>query len=178
MVEKFVKRLGTLTLSVIILVANTSFFGATYSKTAFYVVIDKSDYELRVYDAEGWLITYPVVFGNNDLKDKLVQGDRKTPEGNFTIINKRIHNKWCRYFGLDYPTKQSVEVFNTRKLTGIIPAEAKIGGDIGIHGTWPHEDYAIDQYQNWTLGCISLKNEHVTQLYNLLPVGTKVTIVP
>jgi len=159
-----------------IVVLNTSYYGAVYSKSSFYIVVDKSDYELNVYDAEGWLATFPIVFGNDDQGDKLYQGDRKTPEGTFTIINKRVHNKWCRYMGIDYPTAVDVEKFNRRKQVGQIPSYAKIGGDIGLHGTWPREDYAIDQYQNWTLGCISLKNEHVKQVYDLVPVGTRITI--
>jgi lipoprotein-anchoring transpeptidase ErfK/SrfK len=77
---------------------------------------------------------------------------------------------------LNYPTAADVEKFNQRKAQGLIPKSAKIGGDIGIHGTWPHEDYAIDKFQNWTLGCISLKNEHVEQLYSMISVGTKITI--
>ena len=43
-----------------------------------YLVVDKSDYELKVYDEEGWYATYPVVFGNKNLADKMMEGDRKT----------------------------------------------------------------------------------------------------
>jgi murein L,D-transpeptidase YafK len=157
-------------------IANTSFFTAIKSKSAYYIVIDKSDYELNVYDAEGWLVAYPVVFGNNDQGDKLIQGDRKTPEGTFTIANKRIHNKWCRYMGLDYPTAADINKFNQRKQQGLIPLNAKMGAGIGIHGTWPHEENAVDEYQNWTEGCISLKNEHVKQLFDMISIGTRVTI--
>jgi murein L,D-transpeptidase YafK len=160
----------------LLFVTNTSFFGSSYSKTAYYVVVDKSDYELKVYDGDGWLITYPVVFGNDDLGDKLVQGDRKTPEGTFTIVSKKMHSKWSRYLGIDYPIQESVDLFNRRKQSGQIPAHAKIGGDIGIHGTWPREGFAVDQYQNWTMGCISMKNEHVVQFYNMVPIGTRITI--
>lgn len=169
-------RIGSLLLLSIIYISNISFLGSAYSKTAYYVIIDKSDYELQVYDGDGWLVTYPVVFGNDDLSDKLVQGDRKTPEGTFTIVSKKPHNKWSRYMGIDYPTAESIALFNRRKQMGIIPAHAKIGGDIGIHGTWPREGYAVDQYQNWTLGCISMKNEHVAQFYKLVPIGTRITI--
>ena len=56
-----------------------------------------------------------------------------------------------------------------RKQQGIIPANAKIGGGVAIHGTWPHEDYAIDKYDNWTQGCISMKNEDVIELFNMIP---------
>ena len=34
------------------------------------IVVDKSNYELYVYDAKGWYATYPVVFGNRSLDDK------------------------------------------------------------------------------------------------------------
>ena len=34
------------------------------------IVVDKSNYELYVYDAKGWYATYPVVFGNRNLDDK------------------------------------------------------------------------------------------------------------
>lgn len=140
------------------------------------IVIDKSDYELYVYDDKGWYATYPVVFGNNSLDDKKMEGDNNTPEGNFRIVSKRIHNKWDRFMGLNYPTKESYERFNRRKSRGEIPASARIGGGIGIHGTWPREDYQIDRYRNWTEGCISMKNIDVEDLYRYTPVGTEVTI--
>ena len=77
---------------------------------------------------------------------------------------------------LDYPNKESYNKFNERKIEGIIPSAAKIGGGIGIHGTWPHEDFQIDRFRNWTDGCISMRNKDVEELYNIIPVGTKVMI--
>jgi len=141
-----------------------------------YIVIDKSDYELSVYDEKGWYATYPVVFGNNSLSDKKIQGDKNTPEGNFRIIAKRVHEKWCRFLTLDYPNQESIEKFKKRKEKGEIPANSSIGGGIGIHGTWPHEDFVVDRYKNWTLGCISMKNDHVKEIYAYATVGTRVTI--
>jgi murein L,D-transpeptidase YafK len=140
------------------------------------IMIDKSDYELTVYDEEGWYATYPVVFGNNSLDDKKMEGDKNTPEGSFKITTKRVHEKWCRFLALDYPTKESIDKFNRRKKNGEIPANAKIGGGIGIHGVWPHEDFVIDRYKNWTLGCISMKNDDVKDLYQYINAGTSVTI--
>jgi murein L,D-transpeptidase YafK len=143
---------------------------------AIYIIIDKSDYELSVYDSKGWYATYPVVFGNNSLEDKRMEGDKNTPEGTFKIVNKRVHEKWHRFLGIDYPTAESREKFNKRKKSGEIPANARIGGSIGIHGTWPHEDFVIDKYKNWTLGCISMKNDDVDEVYSYTTAGTKVTI--
>ena len=140
------------------------------------ILIDKSDYELSVYDDKGWYATYPVVFGNNTLSDKKMQGDRNTPEGTFRMIAKRVHNKWCRFMAIDYPNAESREKFNLRKQRGEIPANAQIGGSIGIHGTWPHEDFVVDRYKNWTEGCISMKNEDVKEIYTFTREGAKVTI--
>lgn len=141
-----------------------------------YIVIDKRKYELSVYDAKGWFATYPVVFGNNSLDDKKMEGDRKTPEGQFKINQKRPHEKWDRYMGLDYPTQESLTKFNVRKQRGEIPSWAKPGGGIGIHGTWPDDDYVVDHFRNWTNGCISLKRHDVEDLYSYIPVGTPVLI--
>jgi murein L,D-transpeptidase YafK len=141
------------------------------------LLVVKSSYELKVYDSSGeWLATYPVVFGNKDLGDKLMQGDRRTPEGDFHIISKKVHNKWSRFLLLDYPNAESMNRFNQRKAKGLIPKDAQVGGGIGIHGTWPNEDYAIDGYQNWTEGCISTKNKYIQELFDWIPVGTGITI--
>lgn len=140
------------------------------------IIIDKSDYELSVYDEKGWYATYPVVFGNNSLDDKQMEGDKKTPEGSFRINSKRVHEKWYRFLGIDYPTKESWDKFNDRKKKGEIPSNASIGGGVGIHGTWPKEDFIIDKYKNWTLGCISMKKDHLFELYGFTPIGTSVVI--
>jgi murein L,D-transpeptidase YafK len=164
--------LTTIVLLAVLFIANTSFF----VKPEYSILIDKSDYNLYVFEDDEWLITYPVVFGNKDQGDKLMEGDRKTPEGTFRIITKRVHEKWCRFLLIDYPTAESRARFNDRKNKGVIPASAKIGGAIGIHGTWPREDFAVDRFQNWTQGCISMKNSDVIQLYNMIANGTRVTI--
>lgn len=140
------------------------------------IVIDKSDYELHVYDAKGWYATYPVVFGNNPLADKKMEGDKLTPEGTYRIVAKRPHQKWSRFLSLDYPNAADLARFEERKRRGEIPRNASPGGGIGIHGTWPHDDFMIDRYKNWTNGCISLKNGDVQELYGYIPVGTPVVI--
>jgi lipoprotein-anchoring transpeptidase ErfK/SrfK len=129
-----------------------------------------------VYDSRDWIVQYPCTFGNTDLGDKMVEGDRKTPIGIYHILSKNFHQKWDRFMALDYPTKADYAKFNQRKAAGIIPQNAKIGGSIGIHGTWPHEEWAVENLQSWTQGCVSMKNEDVEELYNMVSVGTKVII--
>ena len=140
------------------------------------VVIDKSDYELHLYEDGEWLATYPVVFGSSSQDDKRMEGDRLTPEGSFQIVHRKHHAEWGRFLLLDYPNPESRLKFERLRRTGKIPATAKIGGGIGIHGTRPSEEYAVDKYINWTLGCVSLKHSEMLELYDLLPVGTPVEI--
>jgi murein L,D-transpeptidase YafK len=146
--------------------------------TQYYIIIDKSDFELKVYDEEGWYATYPVVFGSKDQGDKMRQGDKKTPNGIYKIILKKIHPKWGPELLLDYPGEEDKEKFKKRKVEGIIPKNAKIGDGIAIHATRPEEEWTIDNFYNWTDGCISVKYTEMKDLFSYISVGTKVTIQP
>src|SRR5690349_17194037 len=99
------KKLPGIVCCILLFIFFTSFHTRNFSRSSYYIVIDKSKYELSVIDGEGWLVTYPVVFGSNDLSDKMVAGDRKTPEGLYTLVGKRVDNRWDRFLALDYPTK-------------------------------------------------------------------------
>jgi len=147
-----------------------------YLQGEVYIVVIKSNYELQLYDKDGWYATYPAVFGSKSLDDKMIMGDRKTPEGTYHILAKRLHEKWNKIMDLDYPTASDVSKFNDRKAQGLIPRTAKIGDGIAIHGTWPNDDHAVDAYQMWTNGCVSLKNEDMDEVYKMVPIGTRVII--
>ncbi len=145
-------------------------------RNPYYIIVDKSEYELYVYDDEGWYATYPIVFGSKDLSDKMREGDKRTPDGSFKVVLKKIHNKWGPELLLDYPNATSVQKFNDRKAKGLIPKNAKIGEGIAIHATRPEEEWTIDTYYNWTDGCVSVKYTEMKDLYSYIPVGTPVTI--
>ncbi|MBC7937035.1 MAG: L,D-transpeptidase [Rhizobacter sp.] len=144
----------------------------------YYIIVDKSDYELKVYDDEGWYATYPIVFGSKDLSDKMREGDKRTPTGSFKIVLKKIHKKWGPELLLDYPNQESYRRFNERKAKGLIPKTAKIGDGIAIHATRPEEEWTVDNFYNWTDGCVSVKYSEMKDLFDYIPVGTLVTIQP
>ena len=145
-------------------------------QSGYHIVISKKNYELKVYDDEGWYATYPCVFGSNDLTDKLMEGDKKTPDGTYKVISKKNSGKWAYQLLLDYPTVENRKKFNDRKEKGLIPKSARIGGGIAIHATRPQEEWTVDYYQNWTDGCISLKYSEAKDLFSYIDVGTIVTI--
>ncbi len=142
----------------------------------YFIIVDKSEYELYVYDDEGWYATYPIVFGSKDLSDKMREGDKRTPDGNFKVILKKIHKKWGPELLLDYPNETSVKKFNERKAKGLVPKNAKIGNGIAIHATRPNEEWTVDTFYNWTDGCVSVKYTEMKDLFSYIPVGTPVTI--
>jgi len=148
------------------------------AKDDYYIVIEKSKYSMDVYDShtDELLVSYPVVFGNNDLGDKMCEGDKRTPEGTFYVTNKKPHKQWDKYLALSYPSEESYEKFNERKAQGLIADNAGIGGGIGLHGTWAADHVAVDRRDNWTSGCVSTKNCYIDELYSNIPVGTKVII--
>ena len=145
-------------------------------RNPYYIIVDKSEYELYVYDDEGWYATYPIVFGSKDLSDKMREGDKRTPDGEFKVILKKIHQKWGPELLLDYPNKTSVKKFNERKAKGLLPKTARIGDGIAIHATRPQEEWTVDNFYNWTDGCVSVKYTEMKDLYSYIPVGTLVTI--
>ncbi|QLG46891.1 L,D-transpeptidase family protein [Costertonia aggregata] len=138
--------------------------------------IDKSDYRLYAMADTVIVKTYPVVFGTNPVDDKLMQGDRSTPEGGFSVRAFYPHTTWSKFIWIDYPTTESWEKHNKAKAENKIPKDAKIGGEIGIHGVPKGHSNLIKQKQNWTWGCISLTNKDVNDLYTVVYRGMPITI--
>jgi lipoprotein-anchoring transpeptidase ErfK/SrfK len=59
---------------------------------------------------------------------------------------------------------------------GLIPRSARIGGGIALHGTWPNDNIVVDDYTNWTQGCVSLRNSDLDEIFEFIQPGTKVVI--
>jgi murein L,D-transpeptidase YafK len=148
------------------------------SQSSYYIIVSKKNYELNVYDEEGWYATYPIVFGSKDLGDKMREGDRRTPTGSFKVLMKKTNKKWGIELLLDYPNEESWRRFKERKAKGLIPKNARIGDGIAIHSTRKEEEWTVDNFYNWTDGCISVKYSEMGDLYSYIPAGTPVTIQP
>ena len=140
------------------------------------IIIDKSDYQLQVFTQDTLVKTYPVVFGGNAEDDKLREGDSCTPEGVFYINSKYPHQSWSKFIWINYPTADSWKKHKKAKKDNVIPQDATIGGEIGIHGVPEGADNIIADKFNWTLGCISLTNKDVNEIYPFIDKETKITI--
>lgn len=148
----------------------------TMNKSLVTLEVDKGHYRLNVYYRKREIRSYKAVFGPHPLNDKVMEGDRCTPEGCFTIKNKNPASRYDKFMLLSYPNDSAIARFNRMKAKGILPASARIGGDVGIHGIWPGGDDMIEMGVGWTDGCVALKNKDIEELYSMVGVGTKVYI--
>lgn len=140
------------------------------------IFIDKSAYTLSIFAADTLVKEYPVVFGGNPIGDKHKEGDKRTPEGVFGMRDKYPHRNWSKFIWIDYPNADSWRKFNQRKTDGIIKDGETIGGEVGIHGVPDGMDHMIDDKRNWTLGCISMKNKDLNEIYPYITKRTQITI--
>jgi lipoprotein-anchoring transpeptidase ErfK/SrfK len=143
-----------------------------------WILIHKTERTLSLYQGAQLLKRYPIVLGKDPHWAKLYQGDHRTPEGEYHIVNKYFHPFWSRFMLLDYPTPVNQEIYAWSRARGLLPERDRdvpgIGGAIGIHGT---EDESLNRRGiNWTEGCMSLFNRDVEELYDLVPLGTRVVI--
>lgn len=148
----------------------------TVRKDSLSIHISKSSYMLLVRYRGKTIRSYKAVFGPNPKMNKLMEGDRNTPEGEFKIVSKNPASKYDRFMGINYPNDSTVARFNRMKAAGQIPASARMGGDVGIHGIWQGGDDLIKLGVGWTDGCIALTNKDIEELFTMVSVGTRVVI--
>ncbi|MFN0119503.1 MAG: murein L,D-transpeptidase family protein [Blastocatellia bacterium] len=153
------------------------------------ILVKKAARQLLLYrrmgGAETLLKTYPVALGPSPLGTRKQQGDGATPEGDYYITHRNPRSNYHLSLGISYPgipdadaglragliTKQQHQA-----ITSAIHAQTKppqntaLGGDIFIHGGGVGRD--------WTLGCVALENDFIRELFETIPLKTKVRIEP
>ena len=133
-----------------------------------HIVIDKQNFTLTYYDADGTPVkVYRIACGRN-LGNKTRRGDHKTPEGTFKI-NQLLNAKGIPHDFNDGkgPVK---DAYGPWFLRLDVPGYR----DIGIHGTHLPESIG----SRVTEGCIRLTNEDITDLKSRVWLGMSVTILP
>jgi lipoprotein-anchoring transpeptidase ErfK/SrfK len=146
------------------------------------VMIYKSRHRLVVYYKGRLFKTYNAVFGRSlEPGPKEWDGDRRTPEGVYTIIQKYRSKHYDWFLRLNYPNLLDRERYQTLRADDEVPEDDDgdiegAGNFVGIHGT--NVPLLNKEDVNWTTGCISVDNSSIEDLYRLLPVGTVVIINP
>jgi murein L,D-transpeptidase YafK len=136
------------------------------------IVILKSAHQMTLLSNGKVLKTYKVALGSRPEGPKQVEGDHKTPEGNYVIDAKNAHSQFHLSLHISYPSAADQQ---RARAMGSRP-----GGAIMIHGLAPPFAHlgALHRQVDWTDGCIAVTNEEIEEIWKLVPVGTKVEIRP
>jgi murein L,D-transpeptidase YafK len=176
-VKKVRKKNGTVVTSISLgPVIDRPFNPDTIDKDHVVLQVYKKYDRMYIYYKGKFLTAFHCVFGKNKMGQKYREGDKKTPEGWFSITDVRKHGKWAYFMGIDYPNATSRENHAMAKSKGWIPSSARIGGSVGIHGVWKGGDMAVKNKFHWTDGCVSLNNKNVGLLSRIVKPGTRIWI--
>ncbi len=155
----------------------------------FRLVIRKREGQLLLYHSidgrEEIDRTLRIALGGQPTGTKTRQGDGATPEGEYYITHRNGASRYHLSLGLSYPnqsdaarglargmiTRREYEsISRAIKQLGKPPQTTALGGDLFIHGGGISSD--------WTAGCIALEDQDIEHLFALLPLKTRVTILP
>lgn len=136
------------------------------------VLVEKSANKMYLLDGRNVIRTYDISLGQNPIGHKIKEGDMRTPEGEYLLIYKNNKSKFYRSITVSYPDEEDIARAMRR---GVNP-----GGDIVIHG-FPNELGNVTgpfEPQNWTEGCIAVRNHEMDEMFNLIPLNTPIEIRP
>lgn len=149
------------------------------------IVVKKAERRLLLYDGNKLVRKYRIGLGLSPVGDKVRQGDRRTPEGDFYIFTKNDKSAFYLSLGVSYPNATHAErglragLINQKQYNAIVralrekktpPQNTALGGDIYIHGRGSGSD--------WTWGCAALDDPDMRELFDAVTIGTPVTILP
>lgn len=149
------------------------------------IVVSKARRLLELYSGEQLLRSYRIGLGFSPEGDKEVEGDGRTPEGEFYVFVKNPRSSFYLSLGVSYPAPDDAErglraglisraqhdaIVAAHRARRTPPQTTRLGGQIFIHGNGASSD--------WTLGCVALEDEDMKELYDAVGTGAPVTILP
>lgn len=153
-----------------LLVSSASVAQVEALPTAELVLVDKSERVLTLYAGGRPYRNYTgLQLGDAPEGHKRFEGDERTPEGRYTIDYGNPQSAYYLSLHISYPNAADRAFAAAR---GRSP-----GGAIFIHGQ-PNALPFGRVPGDWTDGCIALSNAEIAELWELVPDGTPIEIVP
>jgi murein L,D-transpeptidase YafK len=129
--------------------------------------LTKSTHLLTLFAGDDLVASFQASIGPGGLGFKTREGDNVTPDGRYHVIAHQA-SRFRIFLRLDYPNTEDRARFATLKASGALPKEARIGGDIGIHGTPQEHEYDEERASfrgvDWTAGCIAVGDDEIDRI--------------
>ncbi len=156
------------------------------------VEIHKGARTLRAFCERGAIVEMTAALGREPAGPKLENGDLRTPEGSYRVVEPARNSRFHLFIPIDYPSRSDADaalaagrislgdytrIRQALEAGELPPADTPLGGDIGIHGEgwrWQGDSEDLD----WTLGCVAVSDEEIEFLGARLEMGTPVEILP
>lgn len=137
------------------------------------IVVVKSKRVMVLFDEnENVLSRHRISLGKNNVGTKLKQGDYKTPEGTYRVIDMRRDKVYYKEILIDYPHQRDRD--RSKKLG------FRTGGGITIHAqpNWNWDGHGNDYTlgNDWTEGCMAVTNEGMDILFKMVRLGIPIEI--
>ncbi len=175
-------------LSLMLLVSSHSFAAGSYT-----VEIHKSDRVMLIKKNHVLRKTYRIASGSGGVGNKTHRGDKKTPTGVYQIMYFKDDSRFHVFMQLNYPNaKDALDglkhetinkdefgmMINSLKRNRMPDQDTDLGGAIGIHGIGNETEdrLALHKDENWTKGCIAMRNKEIEELRRFVKIGTTVLI--
>jgi murein L,D-transpeptidase YafK len=142
------------------------------TSTADSVLVEKALRRLTLYQGTNVLRQYRVSLGRRPVGDKEREGDKKTPEGLFTVDRRKLDSSFHLALHISYPDESHAA---RAKARGVSP-----GSDIMIHGIRNGLFWAgkMHRWIDWTAGCIAVTDWEIEEIAKAVPDGTRIVIRP
>ena len=135
-----------------------------------YIRVEKAARAMTLYAAGQPVRTITgLQLGDAPIGQKRFQGDERTPEGRYTIDYGNPHSSYHLSLHISYPNARDTAYARAQ---GRSP-----GGLIFIHGQ-PNDWTTGRVPGDWTDGCIAVSNAEIEALWQAVPDGTVIDILP
>lgn len=134
------------------------------------ILVEKSHRTLTLLRHGKPLRVYLIALGRVPVGAKEREGDKKTPDGLYRIVEHKRTSAFHLALRVSYP--EASDIARAQQL-GADP-----GGDIMVHGL--HRGLGwfgrLHRSCDWTAGCIAVTNTEIEQIYAAIPDGTPIEI--
>lgn len=136
------------------------------------VVVRKAERKLYLMQGATVLRSFKVALGLAPEGHKMREGDFRTPEGRYALVERNPDSEFFLSIRVSYPS--ALDKKRARR-NGHAP-----GGLIMIHGQPNNPTHSLEYYRrtDWTNGCIAVSNADMVDIWLMTGRNTPIDILP